>query len=580
MRIPLRQYWALFSTYLRPHRLHVAALAVLIFSGIGLQLVNPQILRYFIDTARAHGSLRSLVGAAVLFMAIVVVQQVLGVAATYVSENLAWTATNALRHDLAAHCLALDMSFHTIHTPGELIERIDGDVTTLANFFSEFVLQVVGSGLLIVGVLAVLFTVDLRIGAALGVYSLLVLLGLNHLRGISVPHWVAGRQASAEMAGFLEERLAGTEDIRASRATAFVMRQFYALMRQILVTYRMAHIMGTASGTFARFSFVVGLAAGLGLGGYLYLQGSISLGTVYMVSYYTGILSWPLFQITDQLDDLQQATAGLARVNMLRAEPVRTREGTVPPPPAGPLSVEFDEVVFGYRPEEPVLQGVSFAVGPGEVLGIVGRTGSGKTTISRLLFRLYDAQAGSIRLSGVDTAGLRLGDLRQRIGLVTQDVQLFHASVRDNLTFFERGIGDERLLQAIETLGLLPWYRSLPDGLDTHLRGGSGLSAGEAQVLALTRVFLKNPDVVVLDEASARLDPATEQMIDHAVAALVRGRTAIIIAHRLRTVQRADLILVLAEGTVMEYGRRAALVADPHSRFARLLRAGLELERV
>jgi ATP-binding cassette, subfamily B, bacterial len=185
-----------------------------------------------------------------------------------------------------------------------------------------------------------------------------------------------------------------------------------------------------------------------------------------------------------------------------------------------------------------------------------------------------------IELSGVDIRRLTLGELRARIGLVTQEVQLFHATVRDNLTFFDDGVSDDDVLHAIETLGLTPWYRSLPDGLDTELAGGSGLSAGEAQLLALTRVFLKDPDVVILDEASSRLDPVTEMLVEGAVDALLHGRTAIIIAHRLQTVMRAGSILILANGRVMEAGRREALAADSGSRFAGLLRTGLEVEAV
>lgn len=580
MRIPLRQYWALFRVYLRPHWRRAVVLAILLFGGIGLQLINPQILRYFIDTARLHGSERSLVIAAAGFIAIVIVQQTLSVAATYVSENLAWTSTNALRHDLAAHCLALDMSFHNSHTPGEFIERIDGDVTTLANFLSEFVIQIVGNVLLMVGVIAVLFAVNWRIGLALALYGLIALTALNKLRGISIPHWIAGRQTSAEMAGFLEERLAGTEDIRSSGATEFVMGQFYRLMRNIFRAYRKAYLTGGISGTLSRFSFTAGLAAGLGVASALYLQGQLTLGTVYLVSYYAGILSVPLFLITNELDDLQQASAGLARINLLRATPIGIADGPGAALPSGPAGVEFRDVSFGYQAEEPVLENISFSLRPSEVLGLLGRTGSGKTTISRLLFRLYDPQAGAIFLSGVDIRDLRLGDLRAGIGLVTQEVQLFHASVRDNLTFFDRSVSDRRVLQAIETLGLDPWYRSLPDGLDTQLAGSGGLSAGEAQILALTRVFLKDPAVVILDEASSRLDPATERLIERAVDELLRGRTAIVIAHRLSTVHRADSVLILSEGVIVEHGPRIALAANPDSHFAHLLRTGLELEAV
>jgi ATP-binding cassette subfamily B protein len=193
------------------------------------------------------------------------------------------------------------------------------------------------------------------------------------------------------------------------------------------------------------------------------------------------------------------------------------------------------------------------------------------------VFRLYDPTAGYISLHGADIRQSRLKALRQRVALVTQDVQLFQASVRDNLTFFDRNIPDERIRAAIEALELADWYASLPEGLDTRLEtGGRGLSAGEAQLLAFTRVFLRDPGLVILDEASSRLDPATEQLIERAIDRLLRNRTAIIIAHRLGTVQRADEIMILRDGRVVEYGERERLAADPDSRFYSLLQTGLE----
>jgi ABC-type multidrug transport system fused ATPase/permease subunit len=229
-----------------------------------------------------------------------------------------------------------------------------------------------------------------------------------------------------------------------------------------------------------------------------------------------------------------------------------------------------------------VLHGVAFRLEPGEILGLLGRTGSGKTTVTRLLFRLYDPDAGAITLGSqgraTDLRRLTLASLHERVGIVTQDVQIFRASVRDNLTFFERShVPDSEIVALLEEIGLGPWLRGLPRGLDTELEsGGTGLSAGEAQLLAFARVFLKNPGLVVLDEASSRLDPATEQLIERAVDRLLRGRTAIIVAHRLSTVQRADKILILDGGRVVEAGPREALAADPDSHFAGLLRTGME----
>jgi ABC-type multidrug transport system fused ATPase/permease subunit len=241
------------------------------------------------------------------------------------------------------------------------------------------------------------------------------------------------------------------------------------------------------------------------------------------------------------------------------------------------FAVELERVTFGYIPEEPIIHEVSFTIKPGRVLGIVGRTGSGKTTLARLLFRLYDAQTGEIRIGGKEIRRVRLRDLRGQIGLVTQDVQLFNASLRDNLTFFKRSVSDQRVLAALDEVGLTPWLKSLAEGLDTILGSdGEGLSAGEAQLLAFSRILLSNPGLVILDEASSRLDPLTEGLVERAVGKLFRERTGLVIAHRLATIQRVDDILLLEDGRIVEYGPRVQLINDPQSRFARLLRTGLE----
>jgi ABC-type multidrug transport system fused ATPase/permease subunit len=207
----------------------------------------------------------------------------------------------------------------------------------------------------------------------------------------------------------------------------------------------------------------------------------------------------------------------------------------------------------------------------------LGRTGSGKTTLTRLLFRLYDPIAGAIQLGGIDLRDLALADLRGRVGMVTQEVQLFQASIRDNLALFDSSVDDRQIERALEELELLDWVRALPEGLDTKLgAGGLGLSAGEAQLLAFARVFLHDPGLVILDEASSRLDPATERLLTRAVDRLIQGRTAIVVAHRLGTVQRADAIMILDQGTIAEYGPRNQLAGDQGSRFYQLLQTGLE----
>jgi ATP-binding cassette, subfamily B, bacterial len=574
----MKPYTRLLGRYLRPQGGRWALLALLLFSGIGLQLANPQVIRHFIDLTQSAGSQAALLTAAGLYVALAFTQQALGLGSNYVTQQLAWRATNAVRADLFLHCLRLDLGFHKAHTPGELIERIDGDVTGLAGFLSQFVLQIIANAALVIGILVLLFRENWRVGLGLTVYTVVMLVILGSVQGLAAGRWRAHREISAELFGFLEERIAGAEDLRAAGAMPYALHQLLALNRTMLERFRAAVLMASAIFNFTNVLTAAGYAAGLGLGVYLYTRGQASIGTAYMIVAYVGMLAAPLHGLRQQARELQQAAASVQRVQALFDLRPEVADPALPAPLlAGPLSVAFDDVTFRYEDNDDVLRAVGFEVHPGRVLGVLGRTGSGKSTLTRLLFRLYDPTAGSIRLGGLDLRAAALADLRARVGMVTQEVQLFQASIRDNLSFFDAGVADADLTRALTELRLGDWAAARPQGLSTPLAAaGQGLSAGEAQLLAFARVFLKDPGLVILDEASSRLDPATETLLERAVDRLLAGRTAIIIAHRLRTVQRADDILILEDGRVIEYGPRITLAADPHSRFFRLLQVGLE----
>ncbi len=577
MNIPLRRYWDLLGGYLTRQRGRFLLLIVLLLGSIGLQVINPQIVRYFIDTALAGETGDRLVVAALAFMIIALFQQVIGVSATYVGENVAWTATNALRAELARHCLNLDMSFHNNSSPGELIERIDGDVGELSNFFSQMVVRVMGNLVLLLGILIALFLEDWRVGFVFAMFASVTLFALNQVRGLAIPHQKALREATADLFGYLEERLAGTEDIRSSGAVDFIIRGLYKLQYVILGHWRKAWRMFVVVRMTGGLLLALGTALAFLVGFYLFRNGLITIGTAYLVIQYTNMLARPIRELTQQAENLQNIGASIERLSDLRRVERKIQDGPGADIADGPLSLAFANVSFGYVEDENVLKDVTFSLEPGKVMGLLGRTGSGKTTLARLVFRLYDALAGDISLGGVDIHQTRLWDLRQRVAIVTQDVQLFQANVRDNLTFFDRNIPDERIHRVIEELELAEWYQSLPDGLDTKLEtGGRGLSAGEAQLLAFTRVFLRDPGLVILDEASSRLDPATEALIERAVDKLLHRRTAVVIAHRLGTVQRADEVMILEDGRVVEHGEREWLANDPASRFFNLLQTGLE----
>lgn len=579
MKLPLKQYYRLLAKYLEPQRRRVLWMTFALLGSIGLRLLNPQIMRYFIDAALGNGKLDTLMVAAGLFLAIALLGHAMAVGATYFSEQVAWTATNALRFDLVTHCLNLDLSFHKAHTPGELIQRVDGDVDKLSNFFSRFTINILGSLLMMAGVLVLLYREDWRVGLALTIFALAGLILLVRIRAIATPFWTEERQVSGEFYGFLGEHLSATEDLRANGATGYVMQRFHAFLQRWLPIVTKANLAGYSMWMTNVAVFTIGTIIAFGMGAYLWQQGAITLGTVYLIYHYTELLRDPIAQLRYQLTELQQAEAGIKRIETLLQTESMLVEQTQESMPMGALSVEMDDVCFSYadEPDERILHNINLHLEPGNVLGLLGRTGSGKSTLARLLLRLYDVTGGELSVGDVDPAAVPIHDYRRRVAMVTQDVQLFQATVRDNLTFFDPAVADAEIERVLAELGLDSWLASLPKGLDSELAaGGGGLSAGQAQLLAFARVFLLDPGLVILDEASSRLDPATEQLLERAIDKLLAGRTAILIAHRLGTVQRADEILILENGQVVEHGNRIVLAANPDSRFYGLLRTGME----
>ncbi len=598
--IPL-SYTGLLGRYLRPYTGRLIVLSVLLIGGIAAQLAGPQILRVFIDATQQKDASSATLTAALTFILFSIIQRATAIGTVYIGADLGWRTTNRLRHDLTNHVLRLDLGFHKLHTPGELMERVDGDCDGLRNFFSQFGIRVLSNVALIIGILVLVFVEDWRIGLGVSCYAIAVFAALIALQRLSVGHWVAYRAAIADTSSFLEERMAAAEDIRSADAEAYTLEQLTQLTNQQLQRRRLAEIIANVTFASTNFLFLIGYAIGLAVGATLYTSGQASIGTAFLIVLYIGMLSEPLETIRGEAQDLQQAAASIGRITELFGEQPRVRERTTAVLPNGPLAVSFESVTFTYadRPTiateplpssndtsspanpslqaDPVLHNISFTLEAGKTLGLLGRTGSGKSTLARLASRLYDPDSGSVRLGTIDVCDVAFTDLRARVGVVTQDVQIFQATIRENLTLFRSDIPDAAIEAALAELGLLEWVRGLPDGLNTQLGpSGLGLSAGETQLLAFARIFLKDPGLVIMDEASSRLDPATERLLEQAVTRLLAGRSAIIIAHRLSTIQRADTILILEQGSVVELGSRTQLVSDPHSRFAMLLRVGME----
>jgi len=579
MKLSLKAHRQLLLDYWFPNKALISFLALTMFGSIAMELLNPQIIREFIDKASTGSNIIHLYYLALLLMLIVIAKQIFNVFSSYLSQKLGWKATNHLRIDLIKKLLDLDMTFHKESTSGELIERVDGEVTILFNFFSTFLITFINNFILLTGIMVLLFREIWMIGVGMSIFTVITIYVLNFMRTKFIDVWADDRETDAKFYGFIGENISGMEDIKSSGSIHYVMRRFQELLKAKLPIRMKAMQKNNLIWLFTLAIYTFGDIMAFGLSAYLYLNGIVTIGTVFLVISYSVLLRSPLEQIREQFQQLNQADSSIKRViDILRSE-TKVKDGVMFIHSKGALSIKVDQVTFEYDEDSPVLKDVSFQVGKGRSLGIIGRTGSGKTTLAKLLTRLHDVKQGAIYINDNDLRTIAFDELRRRVAFVTQEVQLFSASLRNNLTLFDTGVADEKILKVIFDLGLNDWYSGLPNGLDTMMSPNGGLSAGQAQLLVFARVFIKDPDMIVLDEATARLDSITEQKIENALDKLLNNRTTIIIAHHLSTIRRVNDILVLEEGRIAEYGERSQLALDQNSRFHDLLRSG-EIEEM
>lgn len=551
-------------------------LSAVLLVAMLLPVAGPILLGGVVDDALAGRGVGVLIAGAGAFLAITLVADALQLFITYAAVRLAWRIGNRLRQDLARHALGLDLTWHGGHSPGLLIERIDGDVEAIVRFSSTAVLNLLGNAVLLAGTLVAAFVIEWRAGLLIGVVAAAAVAVMRRLRRAAVGAFDAEREVQANLYGDLEERLGGLEDLRANGAADYVVHRLHTASSKWWHIARRASFLGDGAYALAAATFSLGSVATLAFAIYLNLQGQLSLGATLALFRFAQMVRQPLESVAEQLTEFQRAIAGSRRAARLLATRPALVDGPGTPLPSGPLEVEFDNVVFAYpdEPEQAVLDGVSLRLDPGTVLGIVGRTGSGKTSLGRLLLRFWDVTSGALRLGGVDLRQTTQAELRRRIGVVTQEVQILRASLRDNLTLLGTvDAADGRLWQVLTDVGLRDWSQALPHGLETQLDGDLQLSAGQAQLLAFARILLTDPGLVVLDEATSRLDPDTEELIGQATGRVIQGRTVVIIAHRLETLDRVDEVAVMSDGTIVEHGPRRDLLANPDSRY-RALRRG------
>ena len=479
--------------------------------------------------------------------------------------------TARIRDDLFAHAMGLSLRFHDRTPVGKLLTRLTSDVDALAEVFGSGAVGVLADMVTLVVIAVTMLTIEWRLGLLLLVSQLPVIAGILWLQGRYRKANYRVREELGQLNADLQENLQGLEVVQMFRREAVNSARFASTTG----AYRQA-VTGTifydsAISAFIEWVALSAVAVVLGLGGSMVSGGWIGLGTLTTFILYSQRLFDPLRQLAERFTQIQGGLTAVERIGELLEQPIEIADLPESQRSAAAIrsgserssagEVIFENVSFAYRDDDPILSDLSFRIGAGEHVALVGPTGSGKTTVIRLLCRLYEPQQGRILLDGVDIRELPIPTLRQRLGVVLQDTFLFSGNVADNLRL-DAPISSDDLRRICGDLGLDPLLARLPDGLATELRErGGNLSSGERQLLSVARVAIRNPSVLVMDEATAFMDPSTEATLQRDLDRLLQQRTAIVIAHRLATVEAADRIFVLQKGRLVEQGPHQQLRA-------------------
>jgi ATP-binding cassette subfamily B protein len=506
---------------------------------------------------------------------------------TYNVQAVGQRLTARIRDDLFAHAMALSLRFHDRTPVGKLLTRLTSDVDALAEVFGSGAVGVLADLVSLLVIALTMLSIEWRLALLLLSAQVPVVFGMLWLQRRYRRANYRVREELSQLNADLQENLQGLEVVQMFRREAVNSSRFAVTTDRYRKAVTGTILYESAISAMIEWVALVAVAAVLALGGSMVTTGVLGLGTLTTFILFSQRLFDPLRQLAERFTQIQGGLTAVERIGELLEQPIeigdlpveqRSRAAeAVARERSSAGEVIFENVSFAYRPDEPILSNLSFQIAPGEHVALVGPTGSGKTTVIRLLCRLYEPQQGRILLDGVDIRELPQAILRQRLGVVLQDTFLFSGSVADNLRL-DADISSETLLQIGTDLGLARLLARLPDGLATQLRErGGNLSSGERQLLAVARVAIRNPSVLVMDEATAFMDPSTEATLQRDLDRLLQQRTAIVIAHRLATVEAADRILVMRKGCLIEQGnhRQLRLAGGLYARLAELQERGL-----
>ncbi|SFD57357.1 ATP-binding cassette, subfamily B [Paenibacillus catalpae] len=561
-----RSAFRILSSYITPHRKTFSLVAICTVIAIASELFQPFLVKIAIDDNLMAGNndFSSLLVICAIYLGL----SLSGLLFTYLQNNLLQDAGQSIvakiRKQLFQHITKLSMSYFDKTSSGSLITHVSSDTEAVNQFFNQVLLTLLRDGLTLVSILVMMFYLD----ATLGLYCLLLLpiiaLIAIAFRSFMRTTYQMARTRLSRLVAFVAENLSGMSLIQVfhqQKAQAELYKErnedyFKANVREIrtqVLFNRTFDLLGNLT-----IAFVVWT------GGKAVLGTTIEFGVLYAFITYIRQFFQPINAITQQWNTLQSATVAVNRIwGVLDIEPeIQDSAKTVKVDYESVQGrVDFNKISFSYGNGSPIFRGLDLHIRPGEMVGIVGTTGAGKSSLMSLLCRFYDVQEGSVNIDGNDVRNIPQADLHRIVGLVQQEPYLYAGSIIDNVRMFDESISREDVIQACEFVGADQLVSRMADGYDTKLsERGSGLSAGERQLLSFARIIVFRPKILILDEATANLDSQTEQLIQRALQVVSKGRTTIVIAHRLSTIMQADRIIVLSHGTIVESGTHAELI--------------------
>lgn len=554
----IKRIWA----YLNRQR--AGLIVVYVFTALNaiVSLVGPYLLGTAIDTAVIPGDWDKLVRFCLLLIGIYLLGSVVAWVQAYVMTSVSQNTVFELRRDLFAKYQELPVQFFDTHSSGELMSRATNDIDNVSNTLNQSVTQLLNSLITLSGSLVIMLSLSLPLTVVALITIPLVLLASRKITGLSRVYFKNQQRHLGELNGFIEETISGQKVVKQYRREEIEVRRFRSISGELNKVGIKAQIVSGLVGPVMNLINNLNFALIAGVGGWMAFHDIVTVGVIVSFLNYSRQFGRPINELANQYNLIQSAIAGAERVFEVMDMPSEYGDDKESELPRLSGEVKFDNVSFGYKPDAPILRGVTFEAKPGEKIALVGPTGAGKTTIVNLLTRFYEIHDGNVFIDGREIRDLDKNALRRQLGMVLQDAHVFSGTIRDNIRFGRLDATDREVEEAARLANAERFIARLPHGYDTMLESeGSNLSHGQRQLLTIARAILSDPAILILDEATSSVDTRTEMQIQHAMKALMKGRTSFVIAHRLSTIRDADRILVIQNGEIAEQGNHEQLLA-------------------